>query len=233
MNPLSVQDVQNRVPKHLRSSINQSIVDILNTAINDPVLTEQLKDNFFSYLGVLQEGKYKIGDYINAVVFVSFRLMGMSNRQAWERTFPDRLNALLAAGRNDKYIDWHVSMYKKNKLVNKIMEQSLVPFWVLNQDARQQAVNTCVEVMQTSRNDMARVKAADTLLNYLQEPKEMGPLINVDMRETTGFRQLTNMLEELAGKQLSAIKNGVSTKEIAEQPLIDIETLNEKEAISQ
>ena len=127
----------------------------------------------------------------------------------------------MANGKSERYIDMNVSLYHKNKLVNKIMEQSLVPFWVLNQDARQKAVNTCVEIMEGSRNDLARVKAADTLLNYLQEPKEAGPLISIDARETAGFKELQNLLSDLANKQLQAINNGMTAKEIAEQPLIE------------
>ena len=230
MLPLTKIEVQNRVPKKLRNSITDSLVDKLNTAINDPNLSEQMKENFFSYMSVLQDGVYKIQDYVNAVIYVSFKLMGLSNRQAWERTFPDRLAALVASGKSERYIDMNVSMYHKNKLVNKIMEQSLVPFWVLNQDARQKAVNTCVEIMQGGRNELARVKAADTLLNYLQEPKEMGPLISIDARETSGFKELQNLLSDLASKQLEAIKNGVSAKEIVEQSLI--EANHEKETVS-
>lgn len=222
MLPLTKEEVVNRVPKKLRNSVTDALVDKLNTAINDPALTEQMKENFFSYMSVLQDGVYKIQDYVNAVIYVSFKLMGLSNRQAWERTFPDRLANLQASGKSERYIDMNVSLYHKNKLVNKIMEQSLVPFWVLNQDARQKAVNTCVEIMQGSRNDLARVKAADTLLNYLQEPKEMGPLISIDARETAGFKELQNLLTDLAKKQLAAIDNGMTAKEIAEQSIIDM-----------
>lgn len=221
MLPLTKIEVQNRVPAKLRGSITDSLVDKLNQAISDPSLAEQMKENFFSYVNVLQDGVYKIADYVNAVIYVSFKLMGLSNRQAWERTFPDRLAKLMANGKSERYIDMNVSLYHKNKLVNKIMEQSLVPFWVLNQDARQKAVNTCVEIMEGSRNDLARVKAADTLLNYLQEPKEAGPLISIDARETAGFKELQNLLSDLANKQLQAINNGMTAKEIAEQPLIE------------
>ena len=222
MLPLTKVEVQNRVPKKLRNSVTDELVNKLNAAISDPSLAEQMKENFFSYMGVLQDGVYKIQDYVNAVIYVSFKLMGLSNRQAWERTFPDRLANLVANGKSERYIDMNVSLYHKNKLVNKIMEQSLVPFWVLNQDARQKAVNTCVEIMQGSRNDLARVKAADTLLNYLQEPKEAGPLIHIDTRETAGFKELQNLLSDLANKQLDAIQNGMTAKEIAEQPIIDV-----------
>ena len=223
MLPLTLEEVKNRVPNNLKNSITDALVDRLNQAISDPHLAEEMKENFFSYVNVLQGGVYKISDYVNAVIYVSFKLMGLSNRQAWERTFPDRLANLQTNGKSERYIDMNVNLYHKNKLVNKIMEQSLVPFWVLNQDARQKAVNTCVQIMEGSRNDLARVKAADTLLNYLQEPKEMGPLISIDARETAGFKELQNMLMELANKQLSAMKNGVTAKEIAEQPLRTIE----------
>jgi len=39
---------------------------------------------------VSQQGKWKAEDYLNAVVFVSHKLTGLSNAEAYKRTFPER-----------------------------------------------------------------------------------------------------------------------------------------------
>lgn len=60
--------------------------------------------------------------------------MGDTNKDAYFKTFPHRYQELMARGVTDKDMSAYVAGYAKGKLVNAIMEQSLVPSWVLNQD---------------------------------------------------------------------------------------------------
>lgn len=68
----------------------------------------------------------------DAVTFVSYRVMGKNNKTSYQLTFPDRYTNLVARGATDKDISSFVTAYSKNILVNRIMEQSIVPSWVLN-----------------------------------------------------------------------------------------------------
>ncbi len=218
---LTVDVVAKSLPANLKSAATQQFVDQINNIVTDPIIAEQVRENFISYTKVLQEGKFKTEDYLHAVTYVSFKLMGYSNQDSYFRTFPQRHQALVVRGTSAKDIAAYVSAYNKGKLVNLILEQSLVPSWVLNQDAYQKAINTQVELMQNAQSEMVRTQAANSLLTHLTKPKEVGPLINFDMRENSGMNELRDLLGKVASKQQEAIRNGTSTKDIANQAIIE------------
>lgn len=222
---LTVDIVEKALPPNLKTAATQSLVDQINNIVSDPLIAEQVKNNFISYTTVLKEGKFKTEDYLHAVTYVSFKLMGMSNQDAYFRTFPHRHAALVAKGTTSKDIAAYVSAYNRGKLVNLILEQTLVPSWVLNQDLYQKALNTQADLMVNAQSEMVRTTAANSILTHLQKPKEAGPLINFDMRETSGMNELKDMLTALAHKQREAIQGGnLTTQDIADQKLIEGES---------
>jgi hypothetical protein len=207
----------------LKGAATQSFVDQINNAVSDPILAEQIRNNFLSYSGVMKDGKFKTEDYLNAVVYVSHKLMNQSNQEAYFRTFPARHQALVAKGTSTKDISAYVSAYNRGKLVQMVMEQTLTPSWVLNQHLYQEALNVQADLMVNAVSEMVRTTAANSILTQLQKPKEMGPLLNIDMRETSGMAEMKDMLTKLATAQINAIAAGVSTKAIAAQTIIDVE----------
>jgi hypothetical protein len=96
--PLTQDDVKKALPQHLRASVTQAMADTLNTIAADPIMAENIRDNFIGYSAILKEGKFKTEDYINAVAYVSYKLMGYSNEDAYARTFPARYANLTARG---------------------------------------------------------------------------------------------------------------------------------------
>ena len=221
--PITKELVARALPGNLKSAATDQLADMINQISADPLIAEQIKDNFLSYASVLKEGKYKVEDYLNAVAYCSYKLMGDSNQDAYFKTFPQRYANLVAAGRTPKEISAYVSAYAKGQLVNKIMEQSLVPSWVLNQHMYQAALNTQFKLM-TNEDVSPKVRsdAADSLLTHLTKPKEAGPLINIDMGETSGMNELKDALARMAQQQQTLINAGVSTKEIAAQDIVDV-----------
>ena len=221
--PITKELVARALPGNLKSAATDQLADMINQISADPLIAEQIKDNFLSYASVLKEGKYKVEDYLNAVAYCSYKLMGDSNQDAYFKTFPQRYANLVAAGRTPKEISAYVSAYAKGQLVNKIMEQTLVPSWVLNQHMYQAALNTQFKLM-TNEDVSPKVRsdAADSLLTHLAKPKEAGPLINIDMGETSGMNELKDALARMAQQQQTLINAGVSTKEIAAQDIVDV-----------
>lgn len=218
---LTVDQVAKALPPNLKGAATQSLTDQINNAVSDPVVAEQIRNNFISYTSVLQEGRFKTEDYLNAVVYVSHKLMGLSNQEAYFKTFPHRHAALVAKGTSNKDIAAYVAAYNRGKLVNLILEQTLVPTWVLNQDLYQKALNTQADLMANAQSEMVRTTAANSILTHLAKPKEAGPLINLDMRDSSGMSELKDTLKSLAAKQLELIGNGVPTKSIAEHDIIE------------
>lgn len=211
------------VPANLKSAITPQLVDLVNNIAADPLVAEQVRNNFISYTGVLKDGKFKTEDYIHAVAYVSYKLMGDSNQDAYFKTFPARYQALMAKGSTPKDISAYVSAYNKGKLVNLVLEQTLVPAWVLNQDLYQRALNVQADLMMNAASEKVRTDAANSILTHLTKPKEAGPLINIDARETSGMTELKEMLGKLATQQRDLIASGVTAKAIAAQPIIDVE----------
>ena len=218
---LTVAMVSQALPITLRGSVDQAFVDKINNIISDPIMAEQVRTNFISYTKVLQDGRFKTEDYLHAVTYVSFKLMGMSNQDAYFRTFPQRHAALVAKGADPKDISAYVSAFNKGKLVNLILEQTLVPTWILNQEVYQKAINVQAGLMMNANSEMVRMQAANSILTHLAKPKEAGPLINIDMTENAGMKELRDMLSQVAKKQVEAIESGVTTKDIAGQRIIE------------
>lgn len=220
---LTRDEVEKAMPPTLKSSVTQNLVDTINNVSNDPILAEQIRNNFISYTRVLQEGKFKTEDYLSAVMYVSYKLMGYTNQDAYFRTFPQRHAALLAKGLQAKDIAAYVSAYHKGKLVNLIMEQCLVPVHVLNHDIYQKAINVQADLMVNAQSEKVRSDAANSILTHLAKPKEtVANNLNVGISVDSGMGELKDMLTQLAEKQIKTIENGVTAKEIAAQRLIPL-----------
>jgi hypothetical protein len=218
---LTVEMVQNAVPNHLRTSVTQEMVDNLNSIATDPIIAENIRANFVGYSAILKDGKFKTEEYINAVTYVSFKLMGYTNLEAYTRTFPHRYASLVARNTATKDIAGYVSAFNRGKLVNLIMEQSLVPTWVLNQDIYQKAINIQADLMMNSHSDKVRTDAANSILNHLKKPETKEFQISMDTNESAGIKEMRTMLTQLASQQRELIERGtMKTIDVAATRLV-------------
>lgn len=220
--PLTLEDVKQALPQHLRASATQEMVDTLNNISADPIVAQSIRDNYVGYSAVMREGKFKTEDYIHAVAYVSFKLMGYTNKDAYARAFPARYAALLAKGTSDKDISAYVSAYHRGKLVNLIMEQSLVPTWVLNQDLFQKALNVQADLMLNATSEKVRTEAANSLLTHLKKPEAKGDFqINLNTNDSSGMKEMRETLSQLAQQQRTMIEQGqMKTIDVAGARLI-------------
>ncbi|QEM41086.1 hypothetical protein HYP85_gp081 [Pseudomonas phage Zuri] len=221
---LTKEMVAKALPASLKSSVTQQLVDTVNNVVSDPLIAEQVRENFLSYSHVLQDGKYKMEDYLNAVQYVSYKLMNKSNQDAYFLTFPQRHAALVAKGASKKDISAYVAAYNKNQLVNKILEQSIIPSWVLNQDKYQDAINVQADLMMNAQSEKVRCDAANSLLTHLSKPKEAGFQLNINAQESSGMNELRDLLKNLAQQSIQNIEQGQSIKEITGQRIFTQES---------
>ena len=217
---LTVDELKKALPVYLKTAASQELVDRVNGIGSDPEIARQIQENMVSYTGVLKDGKYRIEDYLNAVSYVSHKLMGSTNQDAYAKTFPGRYGGLVAGGATDKVISAYVSAYNKGKLVNAILEQTLVPMWVLNQNTYQNAINTQALLMTSAKSEMVRMQAANSILTHLKRPEKVQVELDVGAVETSGMKQLKDTLTLLAEQQRNLIESGASTKSIAHQKLV-------------
>jgi len=227
MSDLTLEQVRAAVPQSLKLSVTDDLVDKLNKISTEEEEREFIKDNFITYSMVLREGKYRVEDYMNAVTYVSYKVLGLTNKEAYIKTFPHRYNAMVLKGMPDKDIASQMSAYHRNKMVQSILEKTIIPFHILNQDARQEALNTQVKLMMTAKSEMVRMKAADSVLAHTEAPTATGPLLNVNIGKSSAMEDLERTITDLARIQKQAIEdNLVSTRDIAEQRIVEAEVVD-------
>lgn len=224
---LTKQELTLALPPHLKAAATDDLLDLVNNISADPEVAETIRGNFISYTSVMKEGRFKTDDYLNAVAYVSYKMMGYNNQDAYARTFPVRYQALVAKGTSSKDISAYVAAYNKNKLVNLILEQTMIAPWILNQDVYQKAIKTQMDLMLTSKSDKVRSDAANSLLTHLKPPEKKQIQLSVDIAQNSGLHEMRELLHDLALKQQEMISNGVTTREIAHQPLVRKPSLSE------
>lgn len=217
---LDKKEIVEAMPPHLKSVISDELVGKINSASQDPIEAQSIRDNFLNYTGVLREGRFKTEDYLNAVTYVSYKLMGLSNKEAYAKTFPVRYQGLVAKGTSTKDISAYVSAYNKGKLVNLIFDQTMIPAYVLNQDLFQKALNTQADLMLTAKSEKVRSDAANSILTHLKRPEKTVVDVNVGLQENSGMTELRNLLTDVASQQQKLIEQGVPTNQIAQQKLV-------------
>ena len=219
---ISEEQFKALLPKQFKGTVTKEVMDEINNALSDPIANEAFKENLLSYTGVMRDGKFKIGDYLKAVKYVSFKLLGSSNIDAYLKTFPDRHQEFIKNNTSAKDMSSYVAMYNKNKLVNLIFEQTIIPFHVLNSDLYQKALNVQVELM-TSPDVSPKVRsdAANSVLTHLKPPETTKIELDIGVKTDSMIEQLRTTMAEFSAQQLKAITLGTqSVTDIAHSKLI-------------
>lgn len=211
------------LPKQFHGNVNKDVMKRINDIMADQDTAEMMRDNILGYLDVMNSGKFKLTSYLDAVKYVSFKLMGNSNIVAYVKTFPDKYNTWVKNGMTKKEMSSHVAAYNKNKLVNLIMEQSLVPTYVLNADVYQEAINVQKKLMMDETiSPKVRSDAANSILNHLKRPEPAKVELSVAHQETETLAELRELNRQIAMNQSKLINDGTySPKEIAEYKIIN------------
>lgn len=221
---LSKQQLQDALPKQMRNSVSDALVDQVNDLLQDPELALNYKENLLNYTKVMQEGKFKLVDYLNAVRYVSHKLLGDSNTEAYSKVFPDRIAEFQAKGYPPKKISSYVSAYNSNKMVTTIYGYTLTPVHILNAHHFQEAVNTQVELMRTSQSDKVRTDAANSLLNHLKRPETHKMELDITHKEDDTIKDLRENIQQLSQMQRQMISQGQSNaRTIAHAQLVQPE----------
>lgn len=219
---LSKQQVIAVMPKQCRNQITDAAVAEINQALSgEPELQEHYRDNILGYIDVLKDGKFKVDSYLNAVRYVTFKLMGNSNVVSYAKTFPIRYQRLIDQESSNKDIAAYAAAYNKTKLVNLIYAQTLVPTHVLNADIHQKAINTQAELMISARSEKVRCDAANSLLTHLKQPEHSKIELDVSQRTADSLDDLREITAQLAKSQKLAIEQGTTdARVVAESTLV-------------
>ena len=229
---LTTEELKAALPDKVKKSINQVLVDKINTTLSDPELFENYRDNLLSYGRIMAEGRFKVENYVNAVKYVVHKIAGRTNMDAYALTFPDKIQRFTLQNVVPKDIASYVTAYSKSKLVVLLQEQSMIPFWLVNQDNRQKALNLQVELMlDTAVSHKVRAEAANSVLTHTKAPEAQQVELNITTGEDSTIAQLRRATLKLVDQQREAIKDGtVDAEEVAHSPItIEGEVIDETE----
>lgn len=227
MSALTIEQFQEALPEKMKKSVNKEIIDQINKTLSDPELYEQYRDNLLSYTRVMQDGKFKITQYLDAVRYVGFKLMGMTNQEAYSRAFPEKMTRFMLQNVQAKDIASYVTAYNKSKLVTLLYEQTMIPTSILNQDLFQKALNVQAELMVSATSEKVRSDAANSLINALKPPDVKKVELNVGMREDQSISSLREATLELVAQQKQMIQSGLANaQQVAHSKVIEGERLS-------
>jgi hypothetical protein len=204
---LTKEEIINALPPSVQGGVSDTLVNELNSIITDPDFRETFRENMISYNRVLAEGKFKLSSYMNAVMYVSYKLMGYNNMDAYSLTFPQKFQQWVQSGKTAQTMSAHVAMYNKSKLVNLVYAQAVIPTHVLNQDKFQEAINRQYWLMNNAASEKVQSDAANSLMIHLKPPEEKQVNLNVGLQETDSIKELYAAIGKLAEVQVKSIED--------------------------
>ena len=221
MNDVTIEQFKRALPDKVKKSVNQELIDQVNHLLSDPDMYEQYRDNLLSYTSVMNDGRFRVSNYVDAVKYVSHKLMGNTNLLAYMKTFPDKYADFQTRGVASSDIASYITAYNKSKLVNLIFAQTLVPSAVLNQDLYQKALNVQADLMTNAKSEKVRSDAANSLLTHLKMPETQKIELDIGIKPDSSIAALRASTMELVAQQRVMIQAGaMSAGEMAGSKLI-------------
>lgn len=222
MSQLTIDELRQALPDTVRKSVTNEVLNNINQVISDPAFYQQYRENLLSYGHVMREGKYKISSYLDAVRYVSYKLMGLNNQEAYIKTFPGRYQYFLQKGTTAKDISSYVHAYHNNKLVNLILEQAMIPVHILGRDLFWKAVQEQATIMTTATSEKVRSDAANSIMSHLKPPETKKVELDVTHKDDGTMDALRLAVSNLVEIQGKVISSGAATAgEIAGGRLIE------------
>lgn len=223
---LSVEQFRDALPEQMKKNISKDVVDAVNNLLSDPDMCESYRDNLVGYTNVMKEGKFKLTSYVAAVKYVTQKLSGKNNQEAYMATFPDKWGDWVARNVSAKDISSYVSVYNGSKLVNLILEQTLIPNWIINQDLRQKAINQLATIMMTAQSEKVQTDAAIGLLGAIKMPEKLKVELDVGVKQNSVMDQLQQASLDLATKMQQMVASGAwSAQDLLDEKVIQGERL--------
>lgn len=213
------------LPKGVQKRVNPAVINNINKVLANSEIAEELRDNIIGFSSVLRDGKYRMESYLNAVKYVSYKMMGGTQKQAYTKTFPDKMNNWKVLNVSEKDISKYLNIYNKSQLVQAITEQSLTPSYILNADVFQEAINVNKSIMlDLDVSPKTRVEAANSILNHLKRPEAQKVELDIGISDNSIIAGLAEATNKLADQMHRNIETGVANaKDIAQQKIIDVE----------
>ena len=221
-------DLQDLVPKKQRNVVTEDLVTLINDIAEDESIGTEFKQNMISYSTVLSKGKFSLEEYANANHFVTLLLLEHKDIDAYKAVFPDRYMRLSAKGLSRSQMSSYATNYKQGKLVSAILEQTMVPNYILNAPMYQEALNHSRYLMLNARSETVQQKAAETIMTQLKAPEAAKLEVDISLNTSDSVQENEAFMIELAERKLELMALGGDVKSITnmtvdKQEIIDVE----------
>ena len=221
---MTPEELGQLMPKRVRRLLNKDNLEKINDILLNSDIHEEYRENLTNYANVMQDGNYSMEQYIAAVKYVTCKMLGATNFRSWCMTFPERYKEYVAKGISQNDIESRVSAFNRSQLVNKIMEQTLIPVHVLNVDLHQKAINHLAHLMINAKSEKVQSDSAAKLVDALKMPETTKVELDIGIKEDKSIQELRQSTLELVAQQKLMLKSGAMTpKEIAHSKLAVID----------
>ncbi len=211
----SYEDITKLLPSKKKGLVTEDMVKTINDVASDPLIADEFKTNFITYNSVISSGKYSVEEYNNAIHFLTLIMLENKDIDAYEKVFPERYNRLITKGLTRSKISAYVSNYKNTALVAKLLEQSLVPSFIVNAPLYQEALNHSRFLMFNAKSETVQQKAAETILTQLKAPEAAKLEVDISINKGEIVDDYEAVMRDIAKRKREAIIAGASAKEIA------------------
>ena len=222
------EQLQELLPKKQRNIVTEELVTLINNVASDDDIGQEFKENMISYSSILSQGRFSMEEYMNAIHFVTLKLLQKKDIEAYETVFPLRYLRLIGRGLTRSKISSYATNYKQTKLVSAVMEQTMVPSYVLNAPMYQEALNHSRYLMLNARSETVQQKAAETIMTQLKAPEAAKIEVDISINKGDIVRDNEAFMVKLAEEKIELMKLGADVKSIAnmtvdKKEIIDVE----------
>lgn len=218
---LTIDEMRGALPASVRKAVTDESLQKINATLSDPDMHDRYRENLLGFASIMKEGRFKFDSYVSAVKYVSYKLMAKTNAESYALTFPEKMKRHAALQKTTKDISSYVHAFHHSKLVTLLLEQSLTPSWIVNQDIYQKALNTQAELMLHANSEKVRSDAANSILSHLKPPETQRVEIDVGVKKDSSIDALRQATQALAAEQRRALAAGqVTAQDTAEQAVI-------------
>ena len=172
------------LPPDMRKQLTPELMQEISNVNEDVQILESYRDNIIGHTSILRGSAYTLKDYAKACRFVTYILLGESQKNAYIRTVPDRYKAFKVKKFTDKQISARTSMYASGKLVTQIRESAEAPVWLVNAHVNQQAINKQAYLMEHADSERVQCDAANSIMTHLKRPEKIK--LDIETSEKTG-----------------------------------------------
>lgn len=222
---VTLEEFRNALPNKLKESLSLSTVEKLYNDYTDPDFIENMKHNFVFFSDVIKGSKYTVQQYLDACKYVTFKKMGLTNYDAFVKTFPDKYARYVMNGTSAGHIHSYVNAYNSGKLVNQILEQMTIAPAVLYQEYFHKALMVQVDIMNdTEVSPKTRSDAAAHIMNITRPPevKKMEVALGVKQDDTVSdLRQVVGQLAQGLRQNIAA--GNMTATQAAEMRVVSVQ----------